>query len=578
MLRRHFKTRVQDFGKSKEKRMKHERSNCPSLMARSFRFHAWLCRLCGGFFIQNLFDRNAQSPPRIVWKSWYLLYSIMCLAFMLWMEVDIITYEESKAAQTHYYLDTYLLMITHSVLLIKIFVNISAMFLGTSATLNFYQRSASFESRVGIPSCKCCAPKKHFWSDVQRAFCCLLYSALVTVSVSLALRRDPPAGRKVTSKWTKAYFYVKLEVLLVFFFVYDSVYAAALHSSSEVLVVYMKNQLKILEQCVAGRPDLLSSRTFDDVAMAVEVVRANLCEIQQLKMAINEVWRWPLITSSICTLFVLCTVVYSACKYGLAHQKRYDGFIYSAFITYDFTKLALVSQSMINTAKEIKDFCKITYGINDIYIQHQVAHLKFLRVLKQSCYLHIGFGACALVAVGANKGSWLMDYSHYSNGIRHKLINTNLLHTISCVCFDWLTLRSPKVVWLHWYTLYAAACFTFFLWFETDVVTRHAIELSDTNRFFTKSLLVLLHVVILIKASGNFVSMIVGCKKMIEFLQKADTFEKESGVPTCTCCGREALFLGRHTRHCNICSLFYKLHRGAVPSRAKSRRGRTTGR
>ncbi|XP_077529382.1 uncharacterized protein LOC144141747 [Haemaphysalis longicornis] len=102
--------------------------------------------------------------------------------------------------------------------------------------------------------------------------------------------------------------------------------------------------------------------------------------------------------------------------------------------------------------------------------------------------------------------------------------------------------RSPKVVWLHWYTLYAAACFTFFLWFETDVVTRHAIELSDTNRFFTKSLLVLLHVVILIKASGNFVSMIVGCKKMIEFLEKADTFEKESGVPTCTCCGQKRYF------------------------------------
>ncbi|XP_075529869.1 uncharacterized protein LOC142563204 [Dermacentor variabilis] len=98
--------------------------------------------------------------------------------------------------------------------------------------------------------------------------------------------------------------------------------------------------------------------------------------------------------------------------------------------------------------------------------------------------------------------------------------------------------KSPKVVWLHWYTLYAAACLAFFLWFETDVVTRHAIELSDTQRFFTKSLLVLLHVVVIIKACCNFLTMAVGARRMIEFLQKADAFEKEVGIPSCLCCGQ----------------------------------------
>ncbi|KAL1422203.1 hypothetical protein MTO96_022336 [Rhipicephalus appendiculatus] len=70
----------------------------------------------------------------------------------------------------------------------------------------------------------------------------------------------------------------------------------------------------------------------------------------------------------------------------------------------------------------------------------------------------------------------------------------------------------------------------------------HAIELSDIHRFFTKSLLVLLHVVVIIKACCNFFTMAIGARRIVEFLQKADAFEKEVGIPSCQCCGQRAFF------------------------------------
>ncbi|KAH9380128.1 hypothetical protein HPB48_000737 [Haemaphysalis longicornis] len=89
-------------------------------------------------------------------------------------------------------------------------------------------------------------------------------------------------------------------------------------------------------------------------------------------------------------------------------------------------------------------------------------------------------------------------------------------------------------------------CFSFFLWFETDVVIRHAVNLSDTRRLFTKSLLVLLHVVVILKACGNFASMILGGRQILEFIEKSDAFEKKIGIPSCLCCIQKGSFLDRH--------------------------------
>ncbi|XP_075727245.1 uncharacterized protein LOC142768825 isoform X2 [Rhipicephalus microplus] len=135
--------------------------------------------------------------------------------------------------------------------------------------------------------------------------------------------------------------------------------------------------------------------------------------------------------------------------------------------------------------------------------------------------------------------------SRHSNMLRSFSLQARICRLCGCLFVKDMFAkppRSPKVVWLHWYTLYAAACLAFFLWFETDVVTRHAIELSDIHRFFTKSLLVLLHVVVIIKACCNFFTMAIGARKMVEFLQKADAFEKEVGIPSCLCCGQRAFF------------------------------------
>ncbi|KAL3175477.1 hypothetical protein MRX96_040228 [Rhipicephalus microplus] len=76
-------------------------------MARSFRFHGWLCLLCGCFFIRNLFGRpDQQRSPKVVWKSWYTLYSSGCIVFLCWTVLDDIVYNGYRAAKSRHVLDS----------------------------------------------------------------------------------------------------------------------------------------------------------------------------------------------------------------------------------------------------------------------------------------------------------------------------------------------------------------------------------------------------------------------------------------------------------------------------------------
>ncbi|KAK8774172.1 hypothetical protein V5799_011296 [Amblyomma americanum] len=415
-----------------------------------------LCRLCGCFFIRDLFEGNGRSLPRIVWKSWYTVYSCGCLASLLWIEIDVIVGEGYQANKRFYFLDNTLQVITRTVVLVKVLINLFCLFIGSSRILEFYLRAADFEKRAGISSCACCAPRKYFWSDLRRACLCVVYCSVFVVEQLLAPRADMSHHRGSGRGWIEAYAWTRYLIPCLFYFAYDSVHNMALISSCQVLVEYLRSQLKVLEECIYcfqgnGPP---SSRS--DTATRVEMVRMRLCDIEELNNAVNDIWKWPLVATSVCILLVLCTAVYDVCKGGLASRDNYGSCFYALYLMYEFLALTFVSQSLANM--------------------------------------------CTLSS------------------------------------------RSPKVVWAHWYTLYAAACFAFFLWFETDVVTRHAIELSDTKRFFTKSLLVLLHAVVIVKASGNFLTMVVNARRILEFLQKAEAFEKDLGVTSCLCCGQRHFF------------------------------------
>lgn len=98
-------------------------------------------------------------------------------------------------------------------------------------------------------------------------------------------------------------------------------------------------------------------------------------------------------------------------------------------------------------------------------------------------------------------------------------------------------LSSAKVVWKSWYTFYSIACFVFFLCCELNVITQDALRVSDVKRSFTKSLLVLMHIVVIVKSCVNVGSMVVNSTKMLDFLRRAAVLEKAMNIPPCLCCG-----------------------------------------
>ncbi|XP_077493293.1 uncharacterized protein LOC144104271 [Amblyomma americanum] len=344
-------------------------------MARSFRFHARLCRLCGCFFIRDLFEGNGRSPPRIVWKSWYTVYSCGCLASLLWIEIDVIVGEGYQANKRFYFLDNTLQVITRTVVLVKVLINLFCLFIGSSRILEFYLRAADFEKRAGISSCACCAPRKYFWSDLRRACLCVVYCSVFVVAQLLAPRADMSHHRGSGRGWMEAYAWTRFVLSSLFYFAYDSVHNMALISSCKVLVEYLRSQLKVLEECIYccqgnGPP---SSRY--DTATRVEMVRMRLCDIEELKNAVNDIWKWPLVATSVCVLLVLCTAVYDVCKGGLASRDNYGSCFYALYLMYEFLALTFVSQSLANMGKRIKGACKVAGGIDNDPIRHQIRYL-----------------------------------------------------------------------------------------------------------------------------------------------------------------------------------------------------------
>lgn len=321
-------------------------------MARGFRFHGRLCRLCGCFFIRNLFKHHDQhAPPKAVWKSWYTLYSCGCIAFLCWEVVDDIVHDGYRVAKSRYILDSSLSMVASAVALVKIIVNLASLFRGSSKIIDFYARASAFEKRIGMPSCECCAPRRYFWPDARRACLCVIYCMAFAIAALLVPRTlESTLSNGLNSSWERSYLWIRFMVASVFYYSYDNVHTAMLRSSCQVLVEYTKVQLQVLEECVArGHTDQsLTPCHGDDVPTRLEAVRMNVCEIQQLKNAVNDVWNWPLVINGIFVLLLLCTSVYYLCTDGLGDRENYGSWFYAAYTTYEFVSLTFLSQSLSN--------------------------------------------------------------------------------------------------------------------------------------------------------------------------------------------------------------------------------------
>ncbi|XP_077492488.1 uncharacterized protein LOC144103705 [Amblyomma americanum] len=514
--------------------------------------------------------------PRVVWRSWYTIYSIGCLGFLLWMLVGTIIQAGRRAARNHYRFDGSLHIIATTVLFVKVLANTVSVVAGSRKSLAFHVRAAEFERRTRIPACTCCRPRRYFWSDLRQACLLVVYCAAFAAAVPLTPQSNVVVDYRHRPIWTQVYTWLQFIITIVFYFVYDSIHIVALQSAGQVVVEYMKSQLKVLEGCLSQASAVQLPHHSRDVQRHLEAIRLNFCEILELKAAINEVWSWSLVISTACTLLVLCTSAYEVCKNGPAKWDNYAAFVYSVYIAYRFVALAVVSQSLIDAIQYLhgcidpEELC-LTGGaffkLNmPLLVSMAAAIITYTVILvqtSQSFTMSASMSGSVRDLQRAKRsaiGPFTVDVAPAHDDIqgglkgdKHKpsehshMLRSFALQARLCRLCGFLFVqdifakppRSPKIVWLHWYSLYAAACFAFFLWFEIDVVTRDAIELSDTHRFFTKSLLVLLHVVVIVKASGNFLTMIFGCRRMLDFLIKAGRFEKEIDIPACKCCSQK---------------------------------------
>ncbi|XP_077531061.1 uncharacterized protein LOC144143129 [Haemaphysalis longicornis] len=360
-----FGRKVRDI-RIRTKEGRHRPSKCHSLMARSFRFHSWLCRLCGCFFIKNLYGRKDRLSPKVVWKSWYTIYATGCLAFIMWLDIGPLIINGREAVRKRDKLHISLRVFMDAILLIRMIINFFCMSIGSSKLVAFYLRASTFERHIRMASCDCCAPRRFLWSDVQRGCVCFFYCMVFTLTAR-DLTSTKGSVLSQASMWTKIVF------TMFFYFVYDSVHAVSLRASSQVLAEYIGSQLRVLRECV----NIQGTGRFRcvDLPERLEAVRLNLSTIRQLKEEINDVWRWPLVVSSVCVLLVLCSCMYEVCREEFVLLNRISTVLYAAYITYEFMKLAFVSQNLINMAKAVKDTCKTVRSIEDSYFRHQIRHL-----------------------------------------------------------------------------------------------------------------------------------------------------------------------------------------------------------
>ncbi|KAL3175479.1 hypothetical protein MRX96_040230 [Rhipicephalus microplus] len=136
--------------------------------------------------------------------------------------------------------------------------------------------------------------------------------------------------------------------------------------------------------------------------------------------------------------------------------------------------------------------------------------------------------------------------SRHSNMLRSFSLQARICRLCGCLFVKDMFAkppRSPKVVWLTLVHPVRGGVPRLLSCGSRQTWSRATPSSSATSIASSPShCLSLLHVVVIIKACCNFFTMAIGARKMVEFLQKADAFEKEVGIPSCLCCGQRAFF------------------------------------
>ncbi|KAK8767248.1 hypothetical protein V5799_005968 [Amblyomma americanum] len=312
-------------------------------MERNYRIHARLHRICGCFFISGMSGGAKQVPARVGWKSWSTLYSCALMGLVIWLDVDVIV---TKFINLLYHGDQVhhtVRVVVHSILFIRMVITFLYAFFKSSKLLAFYLRASAFERRIGMTFCENTAFSRFFWSDVREASLGLVYCVVYT----LTLTKLPPYNQPSDlgeSLLKQVYYWLKILLTVIFYYVYDSVCTVTLRSTCEVLAEYLRRQLRILKACLSLPDDRYLQ--LPGAARCVESVRLNVAYIRRLKEEINDIWGIPLTYSTFCLLVVVCGSVYEICREGIPITQQSSLVVYTLWLLYCFVKLASASQSL----------------------------------------------------------------------------------------------------------------------------------------------------------------------------------------------------------------------------------------
>ncbi|CAN8022610.1 unnamed protein product [Ixodes persulcatus] len=92
------------------------------------------------------------------------------------------------------------------------------------------------------------------------------------------------------------------------------------------------------------------------------------------------------------------------------------------------------------------------------------------------------------------------------------------------------SLRNAKVNWKSLYTIYASSCFVSNLFFETPFVTYFANLLMDMSDGFSRFLLLTIRGIVTVEVIANSVAMLAKPQKLLDFLQRSEGFERNTGL------------------------------------------------
>ncbi|KAH7971320.1 hypothetical protein HPB49_021530 [Dermacentor silvarum] len=293
------------------------------------------------------------SRASVEWKTPYVLYSAARLFFVLFLQGLVLGNKISILTLRATF--TKALVVTVRLFaLANALVNIYCITIRANGLLEFLRKAALFETLSGFtpPSHRAVASRRRWFFMFQKV--AKLAVTLAAFAVLLTALFGPSSLASVRYRWN-----VVIKILSAFadvvFIFYESVMYLVLSCTTEVLVHYMKAQLRAFENC---QQCFRAAPCKADLAVEVEAIRDNLSSIREMRACLNDMWNPAILTSSMCLLWSQCISLYCLFVDRAARLDVWLGFFYSWYCSLRFLELAVISHDLRMEAQNIKDATK----------------------------------------------------------------------------------------------------------------------------------------------------------------------------------------------------------------------------